>query len=93
MRVTILSPGLCRTEIWNDVVAAAPSEEECLRHWNSNIPAERLIEPSEIAQACVFLLSDRSSAITGANIIADLGMTSQLISKDPYRSKVLDAKR
>ena len=89
VRVNILSPGLCRTEIWNDIVAAAPSEEECIAFWNANIPAERLIEPDEVAHACVFLLSDLSSAITGANIIADLGMTSQLISKEPYLSQTI----
>ena len=87
VRVNVLSPGLCRTDIWKDIVDAAPSEDACVRFWNSNIPAERLIEPSEIAQACVFLLSDMSSSITGANLIADCGMTSQLISKEPYASK------
>lgn len=89
VRVNVLSPGLCRTEIWRDIVAAAPSEAECVGFWNSNIPAERLIEPDEIANICVFLLSDRSSAITGANLVADLGMTSQLISKEPYQSRVI----
>ncbi len=87
VRVNVLSPGLCRTEIWNALVAAAPSEAECTRYWNSNIPAERLVEPEEIAQACAFLLGDRSSCITGANLMADLGMTSQLVSGEPYKSK------
>jgi len=87
VRVNVLSPGLCRTEIWKDIVAAAPSERECRAFWNANIPAQRLIEPGEIAAACVFLLSDRSSAITGANLVADCGMTSQLISREPYTAK------
>jgi enoyl-[acyl-carrier-protein] reductase (NADH) len=60
--------------------------------WNSNIPAERLVEPEEIARACVFLLSDMSSCITGANLLADLGMTSQLISKEPYAAKPIESK-
>lgn len=90
VRLNVLSPGLCATEIWKDIVAAAPSEEECLRFWNANIPAERLIEPEEIADACVYLLSDRSSCITGANLLADCGMTSQLISKEPYASKAIE---
>ncbi|NQU40530.1 MAG: SDR family oxidoreductase [Lentisphaerae bacterium] len=87
VRVNVLSPGLCATEIWKDIVAAAPSEAECLKFWNANIPSERLIAPDEIAQACIFLLSDMSSAITGANLLADCGMTSQLISKEPYVAK------
>lgn len=90
VRVNVLSPGLCNTEIWNDIVKAAPSEADCVAFWNSNIPAERLVEPEEIAKACVFLLSDMSSCITGANLLADLGMTSQLISKEPYAAKPID---
>jgi NAD(P)-dependent dehydrogenase (short-subunit alcohol dehydrogenase family) len=93
VRVNVLSPGLCRTEIWNDLVAAAPSEEACLSYWNDNIPAQRLIEPEEIANACVFLLSDLSSSFTGANLLADLGMTSQLISREPFTSKTIDGTR
>ena len=90
VRINVVSPGLCRTEIWHDVLHAAPSEAECLAFWNANIPAERLIEPEEIAQTCVFLLSERSSCVTGANFVADLGMTSQLISRQPYESKAIE---
>ncbi|MCX7432080.1 MAG: hypothetical protein NTY17_13935 [Planctomycetia bacterium] len=35
----------------------------------------------------VFLLSAASRSITGANIMADLGMTSLLVSREPYSSK------
>ena len=90
VRVNVLSPGLCRTEIWNDIVDAAPSEAECLEFWNSNIPAHRLIEPEEIADVCVFLLSDKSSSVTGANLLADCGMTSRLISEEPYVSQAIE---
>lgn len=89
IRVNVLSPGLCETEIWKDIMDAAPSEEECLKFWNANIPAERLIQPNEVAKSCVYLLSDLSSCVTGANIVADCGMTSQLISKEPYASETI----
>ena len=92
VRINVVSPGLCRTEIWSELIAAAPSEEECYNFWNANIPAERLIEPEEIANVCVFLLSDGSSSITGANITADCGMTSQLVSKEPYQSRSIEGK-
>ena len=92
IRVNLLSPGLCRTEIWNDIVAAAPGEAECLSYWKANIPAGRLIEPEEIARCCVFLLSDDSSCITGANLLADHGMTSLLVSREPYASKAITGK-
>jgi NAD(P)-dependent dehydrogenase (short-subunit alcohol dehydrogenase family) len=89
IRVNILSPGLCETEIWKDIVAAAPSEKECLDYWNANIPGQRLITPEEVAKCCVFLLSDDSTCITGANIMADLGMTSLLVSREPYASAAI----
>jgi NAD(P)-dependent dehydrogenase (short-subunit alcohol dehydrogenase family) len=92
VRINILSPGLCRTGIWQQVVDAAPSEEECLAYWNSNIPGGRPIEPREIANAVLFLLSDASSAFVGSNLIADLGMTSLLINKEPYASKAIGGK-
>ena len=89
IRVNVLSPGLCRTEIWKDIAAAAPSEQACIDYWNANIPAGKLIEPDEIAKCCVFLLSDDASCITGANLVADHGMTSLLVSREPYASKVI----
>lgn len=92
IRVNILSPGLCATEIWKDIAAAAPSEKECLDYWNANIPGQRLITPEEIAKCCIFLLGDDSSCMTGANVFADLGMTSLLVSREPYASKALTEK-
>jgi glucose 1-dehydrogenase len=84
VRINILSPGLCRTDMWQAVIDASPSEKVCLDYWNSNIPGGRPIEPDEIANAVLFLLSDLSSAFVGANVVADLGMTSLLVSRQPY---------
>lgn len=90
IRVNTLSPGLVKTQIWRDIIDAAPDEKSCLDFWKSNIPMGRVIETEEIGQLAAFLLSDRSSCITGSNIIADAGMTSQLISKEPYQSDALE---
>lgn len=92
IRVNSISPGLLNTQIWQDILAAAPDVESCHRHWNANIPIERVIEPEEIGELAAFLLCDRSLCITGANILADGGMTSQLISKEPYQSKAIEGK-
>lgn len=92
IRVNSISPGLLNTQIWKDIQAAAPSAEACVDYWNSNIPINRAIEPAEIGELAAFLLSDRSICITGANIFADGGMTSQLVSKEPYVSRPLEGK-
>jgi NAD(P)-dependent dehydrogenase (short-subunit alcohol dehydrogenase family) len=90
IRVNAISPGLLDTQIWKDIQEAAPDPETCLSYWKSNIPIERVIAPEEIGELAAFLLSDRASSITGANILADGGMTSQLISKEPYQSKAIE---
>jgi NAD(P)-dependent dehydrogenase (short-subunit alcohol dehydrogenase family) len=89
IRVNCISPGLLNTQIWRDIQAAAPNPAACEEYWNANIPIARVIEPAEIGELAAFLLADRSACITGANIFADGGMTSQLISREPYASKNL----
>jgi NAD(P)-dependent dehydrogenase (short-subunit alcohol dehydrogenase family) len=93
IRVNALSPGLIDTKIWDDIQAAAPDLESCHAYWKANIPIGRVGRAEEIALTALFLASDESSYITGANILADGGMTSQLISQEPYRSEVLEGKR
>ena len=90
IRVNALSPGLIDTQIWTDIKKAAPDLEECLAFWKSNIPIGRVGTPEEVADVAVFLASDKSAYITGSNIIADGGMTSQLISQAQFESKAIE---
>jgi NAD(P)-dependent dehydrogenase (short-subunit alcohol dehydrogenase family) len=87
IRFNCLSPGLIDTHIWKDIQAGAEDLDACLEHWRANIPMGRVGTIREIAQAALFLASDEASYITGANLLADGGMTSQLVSKELYRSK------
>jgi NAD(P)-dependent dehydrogenase (short-subunit alcohol dehydrogenase family) len=84
IRVNCISPGLLNTHIWQDILKSSPNPAACEAYWNSNIPIGRVIEPEEIGELAAFLLSDRSGCITGANIFADGGMTSQLVSREPW---------
>jgi len=90
IRVNALSPGLIDTQIWKDIQDAAPDLDECLRYWKANIPMGRVGTAEEIARIAAFLASDEASYITGANILADGGMTSQLISQAPFDSHSLE---
>jgi NAD(P)-dependent dehydrogenase (short-subunit alcohol dehydrogenase family) len=90
IRVNALSPGLIDTQMWDDIKAAAPDLEQCMSYWKANIPMGRVGTPEEVAKVTVFLASDDASYITGSNIIADGGMTSQLISQAPYESIPLE---
>ncbi|MCY6382304.1 SDR family oxidoreductase [Hoeflea prorocentri] len=66
IRVNALLPGGTRTEMAGD----DPQTHE----WVSSLHAlKRMADPSEIAQAALFLISDRSSFVTGSALIADGG--------------------
>ena len=87
IRFNCLSPGLIDTPIWSDIRAGTEDLDACLTHWRANIPAGRVGTIREMGRAAAFLASDDASYITGENLIADGGMTSQLVSKELYRSK------
>ena len=93
IRVNVLSPGLIDTQIWTDIKNAAPDLEKCLSFWKSNIPAGRVGTSKEVASSAVFLASDDASYVTGANFLVDGGMTSQLISMEPYESETLEGNK
>lgn len=82
IRFNCLSPGLIDTQIWRDVLNGAQDEAACMAHWRANIPSGRVGTPREMGQIAAFLLSDEASYVTGANLVADGGMTSQLISRE-----------
>ena len=92
IRVNAVSPGLTDTQIWQDIQNAAENAEEARRHWFDNIPMGRVQSSREVANVVLFLASDQSSYITGANIFTDGGMTSQLINRARYASKPLEGK-
>ena len=65
VRVVAVSPGLVRTEqshlhFGDDAGIAAVG---------ATIPAGRMAEPSDIAQACVFVASPRASYLSGTNVL------------------------
>ncbi len=65
IRVNAVLPGVTRT----DMVAALP--EAIVARISATIPLGRVGEPEEVAEAFVFLASDRASYITGAILSVD----------------------
>lgn len=70
VRVNVVSPGPTATD---GVIARRGSSADDL---GRTTPLSRSAAPSEIAQAILFLASDRSSYITGATLAADGGRTA-----------------
>lgn len=90
VRINALSPGLIDTLIWQQLQAAAADKEAVVQHWMDNIPMGRVGSPREMGQVALFLASDEASYVTGANLLADGGMTSQLINKERYANRAVE---
>jgi NAD(P)-dependent dehydrogenase (short-subunit alcohol dehydrogenase family) len=74
IRVNTLSPGVTDTPIL-DSQASTPEEREALVNmYLSMIPIGRLARAEEIAGAALFLASDQSSYMTGADLMDDGGV-------------------
>jgi NAD(P)-dependent dehydrogenase (short-subunit alcohol dehydrogenase family) len=73
IRVNTLSPGVTDTPILN-AQSEAGGRDEVVKMYLNMIPIGRLAEAVEIANAAVFLGSDQSSYMTGADLMADGGV-------------------
>jgi len=71
IRVNNVNPGIMRTQmnIIDDPVIGTPTGEGYL----DMIPARRWGEPSEVADACIFLASDMAKYVTGTSLVIDGG--------------------
>ena len=70
IRVNVVSPGYIDTPPWRSVEAA----EQLIETLSKTVPLGRFGTADEIARAVVFLASDDSSYITGAELFVDGGV-------------------
>ena len=73
IRVNAVSPGPIETPGLADLVASSGAGEQRLKALSNGVPLGRLGAPDEIAKAVVFLASDDSSYVTGAELFVDGG--------------------
>jgi len=74
-----VAPGYTATERLAEVAgpqarAAGVSEDEIRARWAADVPLRRLGYPEEIADAIVWLASDRAAYITGQTLLVDGGI-------------------
>lgn len=82
IRVNTLSPGLTRTEAVQKVIDNSPALEAGFNAMHAD-GAFATIE--EIGAIAAFLVSDGSKAMTGAELLADHGMSAQLARDDEMK--------
>lgn len=68
IRCNALAPGFIETEMTADL------DQKALESWRNAIPLKRGGTPKDVADACLFLASDRSAYITGQVLSVDGGM-------------------
>ena len=84
VRVNAVNPGLTLTERLHEGMEAEArqqgiSMEEALSRAKATRPLGRIAEPSEIADAVVYLASNRASYITGAVVAMDGAVTPMVV--------------
>jgi NAD(P)-dependent dehydrogenase (short-subunit alcohol dehydrogenase family) len=74
IRVNAVAPGTIMTPLNEKVFREAADPDELIARWNAAHPIGRFGEASEVAEAVLFLASDRSSFITGDILRVDGGL-------------------
>lgn len=70
-RVNCVTPGMIDTNIFSEGVISQEQLDEDVRRY----PLKRYGKPEEVAYAVIYLLSDASCWVTGANLLIDGGYT------------------
>ncbi len=73
IRVNAICPGTVRTPVWENRLKSDPTLFDSFAKW---YPLGRVGEPSDIAKAALFLVSDDASWITGTILVVDGGLTA-----------------
>jgi NAD(P)-dependent dehydrogenase (short-subunit alcohol dehydrogenase family) len=74
IRVNAVCPGLALTEMTKEFIKGMPEESKKMI---DEYPIGRLVELKEIAEAIVWLCSDKASFVTGHAIVLDGGLMAK----------------
>lgn len=77
IRVNSIHPGIVETPMIMAYAKATEDEKAAIEGLSKRHPMGRIGEPKEIADAILFLLSDKSAFMTGSELVIDGGYTAQ----------------
>ncbi|OGW84710.1 MAG: hypothetical protein A2987_06680 [Omnitrophica bacterium RIFCSPLOWO2_01_FULL_45_10] len=77
VRVNSICPGWVETDMSMALVKAAPSPKSALSERHGWHPMGRGGSPREVADLCVYLVSEKAAWMTGQNIALDGGYTAR----------------
>ena len=80
VRVNAVAPGYTDTRLVREWLDLQPDPDAALQSVLAKIPMGRIAGAREIGDVVAFLLSDRASAITGATIAVDCGLSVRYAS-------------
>lgn len=84
IRVNVVVPGAVDTPGWNLDHLDAEALAETKRKLGERAPINRMITAEEVANVVLFLASDESSGVHGAEIVVDGGTTGALAGSPRY---------
>lgn len=85
IRVNVVSPGATATPIWDSVAPTAEAFNAFEKRLSQTIPLGRMGKPEEVAKTVLFLASDDSSNVQGAEIFVDGGSTASPAGAPAFR--------
>jgi len=77
IRCNSVHPTFVDTPMFRNVVEGAREPERIRGALLAQVPLGRPAEPAEVADMIVYLLSDESAFVTGAEMVIDGGLTAQ----------------
>jgi 3(or 17)beta-hydroxysteroid dehydrogenase len=77
VRCNSVHPAFLEGPMVDDILAQTGRPDVARGQLSRDIPLGRLGEPAEVAELCVYLLSDESRFVTGAEFVIDGGLTAR----------------